>query len=257
MQLHAFLGSYFDNIDNASPMVVLYKSSSREHSNSYQELIASYSSKNVTFIKETAFRAQLIDTLASTTASRIVFYVDDIIFTHGFDYSLLNTLNPYTTVAALSRGQDLTYSTVLLRELTLPQFTPLSKGLLGFKWNELDEFSDWTFPLGVSGFMYARAEVLCMLQSMEFKAPNSLEANLQVYRPFFIHRFGACAPNAVAVCVHANLTQVEYLSNPTINTFTVESLLKHWEAGKCIDRQAYYNKPMRVSQEQTYLFTDR
>ena len=95
-----------------------------------------------------------------------------------------------------------------------------------------------------------------MLQSVDFKAPNSLEARLQVFLPFFAGRFGLCTERAVCTCVPANLVQSEW-SNPHLGTFTVDELLSVWEEGKMIDRRAFYGRQLHETQTQRYTFVER
>lgn len=256
MQLHAFLGSYFENIENHSPMIVLYKASSDDYKKSYEEVKLLCAGMSVKFVEEVSFREQLIDIVAKTTAGRLVFYVDDMVFTQRFDYANLLSVNPYEKIAALSRGHDMTYSVVIDKHLQLPEFNKLDNGLLEFAWNYIQEFSDWTYPLGVSGYMFATDEIASIIKSIPFKAPNSLEISMQRFMPLFINRKGICPENTVSVCVHANLTQTE-VKNPILGTFTLEELNDKWLEGYQINYREFYGKPMEISQSMDYDFIVR
>lgn len=256
MQLHAFLESYFENVANYSKMIVLFKASSESHLNSYEELIKLFKDKPVTFIEEINFRDQLIQAIEESKEGKIFFYVDDMIFTHKFDYELLKDVNPFKTIVSLSRGSDLTNSTVLSKTITLPEFTNLSNGLLEFSWNNIKEHSDWSYPLGVSGYMFATKEILSIMKVISFKAPNSLENGMQQFKSIFIQRMGLCTEKAVSVCVHANLTQTEGY-NPIFGEFSIEELLDKWNEGYQIEYSKFYNKPINVAQIQEYSFSQR
>lgn len=256
MQLHAFLESYFENVANYSSMIVLYKASNKAHLDSYQELMKLLDDKPVVFVEEKNFRNQLIEAIEGSKEGKIFFYVDDMIFTHKFDYKLLKGVNPYKTIVSLTRGRDLTNSTVLSKSLTLPEFTNLNNGLLQFSWNDIKEYSDWSYPLGVSGYMFARNEILSILKTISFKAPNSLESSMQQFKPVFIQRMGLCTENAITVCVHANLTQTEG-SNPVFSDFSIEELLDKWNKGYQIEYSKFYNKPVNTAQIQEYSFFER
>ncbi len=147
----------------------------------------------------------------------------------------------------------MTYSVVLQKPLELPPFTKYRYGLERFCWNFSDEYSDWTYPLGVAGYMYGKIEITAMCKAIPFKAPNSLESGMQLYLNFFKNRFGLCAEFATCVCVAANLVQTEGI-NPVIGTFSVQELLLLWEKGKKIDVQQFYNKPLNVTETQKYTF---
>lgn len=256
MQLHAFLSSYFENIENYSQMIVLYKASNDDFRKSYQELKPLFSTKPVIFVEETNFREQLIELISSSLDSRIVFYVDDMIFTQKFDYLTLLGVNPFEKIVALSRGRDMTYSVVIDRHLHLPKFKDMGNGLLEFAWNDIQEFSDWTYPLGVSGYMFATDEVAAIIKSIPFKAPNSLEISMQRFLPLFKDRKGICTENAVSVCVHANLTQTE-VKNPVLGNFTLEELNDKWLDGYQINYKEFFSKPMEITQSMDYNFIVR
>jgi hypothetical protein len=255
IQLNAFLESYFENITNFSQMVILYKASDLNHKKSYEELKRIYKKLPVVFVEEINFRKQLINILSNFSEDKIIFYVDDMIFTHKFDYDKLEGINPYENIVSLSRGADLTYSSVLLKKLKVPTFLKID-GLLKFSWNEINEFSDWTYPLGVSGYMFATKEILSIIENIDFKAPNSLEGNMQVFLPLFKDRIGICTKNAISICVHANLVQTEGL-NPTLGEFSIEDLLNRWNKGSKIDVSKFYNKKITIAQDQNYTFKQR
>lgn len=256
MQLHAFLISYFEQIKNYAPVAILFKTSSEKHAQAYYELESIFLHYPVKFINETNFRQNLIDVVESSVSSRIVMYVDDMIFTHPFDYGVLSTINPYKSLLAFSRGKDMDFSVVLNKSLDLPTFTEEENGLLSFRWDEIKEFSDWNYPMGVSGYMYAKSELLGMLIFSNFKAPNSLEWSIYQFNNFFANRQGLCTEFAVSVCVHANLTQAESI-NIVVSDFSVENLLEKWNNNLCIDVHQFYNKPMEITQVQNYRFINR
>ncbi|HLO15285.1 MAG TPA: hypothetical protein VK206_10675 [Anaerolineales bacterium] len=256
MQLHAFLGSYVDNVSNRGMLTVLYKASDERHQRSYDELQQIFFEDNIIFCKEHDFRSQLIGLCEDSAAGKILFFVDDMLFTHTLDVNSVRAIDSSRYILALSRGRDFTYSIVLQKQLSLPPFYEKVNGFECFKWNDLQEISDWTFPLGVSGFMFGRNETIAMFKSAAFKAPNSLERSMQQFVPYFKGRFGLCTEQAVCTCVHANMAQSEW-TNHTLGTFSIEELLALWETGKIIDRRSLYGKPVNVAQETRYTFIDR
>ena len=256
MQVHTFLSSYFENISNYSKMIVLYKASDTDHQKSYKELENIFSEYPVTFIEEIKFREQLIEEVSKCNSKKILFYVDDMIFTHKFDYKTLHEIDPYKTIISLTRGSDMTYSSVLLKYLDMPKFKEMDNGMLAFDWNHIKGSSDWSYPLGVSGYMFAAKEYLAMIKTLSFKAPNSLEAAMQWYMPVFTNRKGICTKKAISVCVHANLVQTEGY-NPVLGLFSIEELLEKWNNGYQIEYSKFYNKSMTITQEQNYTFVLR
>lgn len=253
MQLYTFLESYFENIENYGAMIVLYNTSNDAHQKSYDELKLYFINYPVLFIREVDFREQLIEEIEKINENKLILYVDDMIFTHKINYKNLKDIDCNTAVLSLSRGKDLTYSSVLLKEITLPSFVDLDNNALQFSWNEISQFSDWTYPLGVSGYMFSSKEFLAMIKTINFRAPNSLENELQCFLPLFENRKGICYPNAISVCVHANLVQDEVL-NPTQESFSAEELLIKWNEGFKIKANEYYNLPIIIAQDQKYKF---
>lgn len=253
MQLDAFLTSYLDQVLNHGPMIIFYKCTDQRHAESYKNLILLYKTENMIFIEETDFREQLISIIADNNYGKVILYCDDMIFTHKIDYIDLQSINTCEETLALTRGGDLDYSVVLDRELPIPPLTMHTKNLRSFRWDYFEYFSDWTYPLGTTGYLYGTTELLSMMKVVQFKAPNSLETSMQVFRPYFMGRTGLCTKFATCVCVHANLTQTEG-KNRVIGTFSIEELLELWEERKRIKVSDFYNLPSRTTQFQEYTF---
>lgn len=256
MQLDGFLVSYFANVENYSEMVVLYHTSNAEHEQSYTDLKKIYQDKPVRFVKENAFRKQLLEVLETASADRVFFYVDDMIFSQKVNYNWFSTIDPLEYIPSLTRGKDLTYSTVLGKELQVPQITPFNENLYQFDWNEIKEYSDWSYPLGVSGYMYSRPEIFSMLKVLDFKAPNSLESSMQHFFSYFINRKGICLENVATPCVHTNLTQTEGYNN-VVGHFSLEELLVLWNENKRIDCKEFMGIPAYEAELKKYNFIVR
>lgn len=256
MQLDAFLGSYFENVSNYSNIIVLYRTSNVAHEQSYNDLKKTYSNLPVNFILENDFRNDLINLIDNTYQDRIVFFVDDMLFTQKIDYNLLKAVNPLENILTLSRGKDLTYSTVLAREIKVPSFSEFTNNLFRFKWDEILEFSDWTYPIGVSGYLFSRKEILSMMRVVEFKAPNSLEYSLQQFLQYFIKRGGICFEKVVTPCVHTNITQTEGYNN-ILGHFTIEELLELWNMNKRINFKEFMGLENSEAEIKKYNFIER
>lgn len=256
MQLDGFLASYFENVENYSEIKVLYHVSNEAHKKSYIDLQKIYENFPVEFIQETNFRANLIDALEKSSEDRLIFYVDDMLFSQKIDYNWLKNINPLNDIVCLSRGKDLNYSTVLAKKLEVPSFNKISENLYRFKWNEISEFSDWTYPIGVSGYMFSRLEITAMIKATKFKAPNSLEHNLQQFLPYFIMRGGICLENVATPCVHTNLTQTEGYNN-ILGHYSLEELLDLWNINKRINYSEFIGLKVSEAEVKKYNFISR
>lgn len=256
MQLHAFLSSYLQQVRGGHTMYILYKASDERRRKSYEQLEVLFEKAPFVFVEETNFRRQMIELVSNSAAKSIALYVDDMVFLRPVDYNALIKLPTRKYIVALSRGKDLVESVVLQRKVELPDFEELSDGLLSFHWDSFDYLSDWTYPLGVSGYIYGKSELSLLFSQIEFKAPNSLEIAMQRFKPFFQSRLGVCYPTIACCCVHANLVQTECV-NPTLETFSVQQLLERWEQGECIDLTPFYGATGREAQEMRYTFRKR
>lgn len=256
MQLHAFLCSYIELVQERGTMYVLYKVSDDRHSKAYDELKEIFRNEKIEFIAEENFRTQLIQLCENSTAMTIGLYVDDMIFTQKVNYKHILSFDTLSYVVNLGRGKELDYSVVLNKKQPLPEFQELPNDFQCFKWNYLKTHNDWTFPVGVGGYFFGRNELVVMLQNTVFKAPNTLEINLQQFKPFFINRFGVCKSSVSCVGVHANMVQTEF-PNPVIGTFSIEELLNSWEDGLKIDISKFNGIPGNIAQYQAYEFLNR
>lgn len=256
MQLDCFLASYFENVENPSPIKVLYYASNDSHNKSYIDLINLYAKYPVGFIMETDFKLNLITLLENTNQDKIIFFVDDMIFTHKINYNLIKDIDPLKNILCLSRGKDLKYSIVLEKKIKTPDFSIFPGDLFHFFWNEINEFSEWTYPIGVSGYMFSRLEIIALIKAIQFKAPNSLENNLQAFIPYFNYRGGLCFEKVIAPCVHTNLTQTEGHNN-ILGHYSLEELLTMWNQNKRINYNEFKGLDVSEAEMKKYNFIDR
>lgn len=257
MQLDAFLSSYFNKSKHFGDLIVLYTASTKEHLDSYTTLERNYKSKPIQFIKETNFRDQIIRILEVGNYDNVGLFVDDMIFTREFDWRDILKYNLYENVFVLTRGRDLGVSQVLQKKNVLPNFEAIDNHILSFRWNEFRDINDWSYPLGLSGYVYVTEELRVMIRALSFRAPNSLEASLQQYRKIFQRKGGLCYGKTVSVCVHANIVQNEW-SNPTIEKgYSADSLLEYWNAGLCIDVSKFDDVDADIAQFMEYQFVKR
>ncbi len=254
MQLHAFLESYEKLVLNKGLMYILYKTSNERHKKSYLELQNIFNNQDYIFIEEIDFRHQLLEISENSNAKIIGSYVDDQIFLITVDYNKILKLDMEEHVVALSRGKDLDEHPG--RHLVLPEFEKRADGFESFRWDYSESYSHWTYPVGVGAYFYCMDEWVVMLRSTMFKAPNSLEGNLQKFVPLFIKRKGICLPQIACVCIPANLVQTEWV-NGIVGTHTIEELLDQWEKGYKIDLNEFYGKSGKFAMSQTYNFIKR
>lgn len=256
MQLHAFLGGWFSCVLSPCPLTVLY-TTSPAHETSYQELAALWAGR-VTFVRETEFRADLLAIVRDSGAPRIVFFTDDGMFLDPFDLDDATSWDPRTTVFALTKGRGLRHCFITDRAQSLPPFQPSPPGaeeLLCWRWKDGDP-GDWSYPLSVDGHVFDRHEMSVLLGAIPFHSPNTLEAAMQVYDPFFRPRLGLCFPREKLVNIPANTVQTDWRNRDT-GLHKPDELLALWNAGQRIEHEAFRAMSSGNAETTPYRFVKR
>ncbi|MNK00025.1 hypothetical protein D3C87_178060 [compost metagenome] len=259
MQLHALLSSYFYFVSNTAPIQILYTCSSVEHQKSYDDLIQLFKDKNVSFVKETDFKPQLLGLLGNIKTSKMFFMTDDALFIDYLDLNDFSKFNTQNTVPSLSKGNDLTFCFAFNKAQDLPVFLnidALDPKKLVWEWNLAVESPDWAYPLSVDGSLFTTSEILKIMAQTDFKAPNSLESNLQEFLPLFINRYGVGYDKVKYVNVPCNIVQKEWVNNAT-NAMDVEFLLQKWNEGKRIHFEEFNGTDVKIVQMAVFNFVDR
>ena len=244
IQLHALLSTYFEMVQHPIHLNVLYTCSDNEHQTAYNELIRIFNSKNVSFIKEKSFRDDFINLVKNLNSSKVMFMTDDAVIVDSFDMNNVLKVNPLVGVFQLHRGHDAKYNMHSGVDEKQPPFrvsAELDKDLIYWEFNK-DMFSvTYNYPLSLDGTLLNRREMLRLFRRIKYKAPNSLEAMMQVYNPVMLNRKGLCFTKSKYVNIPCNLVNAEVI-NISTGHFTVENLLEKWNAGFRIRYEAFYHK---------------
>ncbi len=234
IQLYALIESYFYNSKVTNPITVIYKCSHEGFTKAYHEIENEFS--DIRFIEEDNFRDVLIRTVEQLDASRLLFLVDDIIFTREFNTLSFNKYDLKKMVPSLRLGENIVYSYTHQKNILQPK---LKTNGLHVEWNWIKLNSYWSYPLSVDGHIFDRNEMLFMLKRINFKAPNSLEDALQIFSKALYKRKGVSYKNSVLVNIPWNLVQTEIVNlHENVST---EELLRHWNDGNKIDISFFQN----------------
>jgi hypothetical protein len=256
MQLNALLNSYFHFTKSAVPLRVLYTTSSADHSESYNCLRQEFSSFPVEFVREISFKEDLKRVLHESQSSRVFFMTDDAIFSGSYNLSDVLQFNPLDEIFSLRLGKDMGYSFALNREQSIPELIKIARNdsaSYSWIWNDMRDSPDWCYPLSVDGTFFCKGELEIMLRHIDFKNPNSLEANLQLFNPVFLLRKGVCYENAKYVNIPCNIVQQDF-KNIYTGTFDVAELVKLYLAGKRIDWKQYADASPKEIQHSRFVF---
>lgn len=260
IQLHAFISSYLEKVKNSSPLNILYTASTKEHEESYNQLISIFSNKAINFIKEVNFREQILFLIQNLKVNKVIFFCDDYVVTKNIDLHDITKFNPLLCVPSLMRGLDWTYCFAFQKDQELPQFIdgiiPDSDKSVWI-WKEATNSPDWEYPLTVAGHLFSIKEMQIILNFIDFKAPNSLESNLQYFIDFFNTRYGICYNKTVFGSTPANLVNTEVLTNETSNDLSSSELLQKWNQGFRIKYENYYGENAVDIQNSKFDFVKR
>lgn len=237
LQLYSFIKSFEEKVKPAFPLYILYKATSEEHLKAYSEVLAEFSHLSIKPYIESDFNAQTKEIIRESKSANIIFFVDDIIFKKDFNYQDILNVNPLREVFSLRLGRNITYSFTEQKEQLHPEFVESNeKGLLTFNWK--GSSFDWNYPISLDGHLFNKNEIGLLLDQIEFNSPNSIESNLQVFRPLFLYRKGICFETSRILNTPINKVQNEFQN--IYGTIHQDHLLKLWNDGYEINLNSIY-----------------
>jgi hypothetical protein len=255
LQLDALLGSYSRLAVNPAPIHILFRATGTEHLAAYEEVLERHRQRIASITRQHdggSFRSQLLELLATVSAERVFFLVDDIVFVEEFDLAHLLAWDSRFFVPSLRLGANLRRSYTWQMEQQRPTFFQLSTSrkrqllpdvpiteinqddLLNWVWEEAS--LDWAYPLSVDGNLFSTAEIQALAEHTRFTSPNTFENNLQRFHGFFKHRIGVCYRKSRLVNVPWNRVQNEF--DNVHGEVHQDAMLRHWRAGLRIDTEA-------------------
>lgn len=236
IQLHALLSSYYTLVSNPAPLHILYRASEQRYLAAYRELAAMFSGRTVMFHEETSFRDDARRLLASVTAPKVFFLVDDIVFIAPVDMRDFASYDPWFFVPSLRMGKQLTFCYAFQQQQPLPGFEAVSGSQDKLAWRWTNGQFDWSYPLSVDGHLFSTREMRAVVDAIEFQGPNSLESEMQAFNGIFKNRLGLCYTTSRIMNVPLNKVQTEY--NNRSGDVSADYLLEQWNKGMQIDHRA-------------------
>lgn len=172
-QLDLFLSSCKEYASDLFPINVLYTYSTEEYKKGYSKVKEYH--VDVNFIKEQSFKKDLLSLVKDDPYT--VFFVDDIIWKDYFSIQDLKILNePHILCTSLRLHPNLNYCYTADVPMTKPK--TYKNGCWYWKMEPIP--SDYSYPMSVDGNFYRTKDILSLLQNLEYKNPNSLEAILSL-----------------------------------------------------------------------------
>lgn len=244
IQLHALLSTYYEMVKNPVRINVLYTCSSPFHKKSYDDIVEIFKDREIRFIIEYSFRSDLINLINNMSCQKIMFMTDDAVFVDEFDMNDVLLINPLKGVFQLHRGLDAKYNMHTGIDESQPEFyksNELTNKHLLWNFNPGLFSVTYNYPLSLDATVFCRREILSLLKSINFKAPNSLESMMQIYNSVMLKRKGVCFSKSKYVNIPCNIVNSE-IKNITTGFFSTDELLERWINGYRIKFEDFYYK---------------
>ena len=243
-QLDALLGSFSDKVVDAKKykLAIIYRFSTPEHQQAYDEVFALHQDLNIIPIHQdtgTSFKVQTIKIIEGFTSKKLMFLVDDILFTEDVDLKEFASLPNEFYIPSLRLGKNITYSYAASKNIEIPQFiapTIFSEAKLiphqtnVWKWSTGERH--WRRMLSVDGNIFDRREYLFLMQQVDFTSPNTLEdAVATAFDEFYKHKLGICYDKSKLVNIPINnVNQLQDSSfHNRFGNIHQDTLLKLWQ----------------------------
>jgi hypothetical protein len=225
-QLEAFLRSYDRHIEYPAPTVI-YTHSHPDYRDGYQILAAEY--PDVNFVEEGQFKTDVLQSI-DPSDPYTVFFVDDIVVRRDFSWDRREMqhfeANPEILALSLRLSPQITYCYAL----NIP--TPIPALDENYTWNWRACKGDWGYPMSVDGHIFRTADILPLLQRLDYRKPNTLEAAIAGH-PLNKPKL-ACVQDHIIVNIPQNVVQTEW-KNRAQKGLTAQELNRRFLYGHRID----------------------
>ena len=237
LQLYALLESYYIYCEKPAKLNILIKATDKYYINEYLKIKNDFNNQEINFQFEDTFKIDLLKLFNQIQTSHLFFLVDDIIFIRKFnflDYFLLKNYNNY--ILSLRLGSNLNYC----YPKSIGQPLPNLKNYHIFRkwdWFNERENGDWGYVFSVDGNLYDKYQIQIMSKIINYKAPNSYESNMNIFRFILMQKKGLCYNKSTLVNI--SLGRVNQEINNISGFMSIESLLDSWRKGYKIDIKTF------------------
>lgn len=204
-QLNLLIESINLNADQLfDKITVLYKAED-EYIDGYELL---KTRTNIDFVEEKNFRNDLLR-IIDDEIKYITFLVDDAVFFEKITTpkeTLLNWSDDFVCLS-LRLGLNCVYSHPANINYTIKDYNIFDNGLISF--NHLEQNGDFNYPLSTDGHIYMTNTLKNLLVSIDFTNPNTLEANLQMFKSS-IPNLMLCFEQSKLISVPVNLVNTTF-----------------------------------------------
>jgi hypothetical protein len=229
-QLELFLRSFNHLVKNADryDIKVLYTYSTDAFKQGYDKLMG-MATPNVTFVKETSFKQDMIR-LIYPDNPHTVFFVDDNVFKEDFDFYdwQMDFLDWDERIAcrSLRLHPNLTFC--------YPTQKPMKKPVFGdkniFEWTNAE--GDFGYPMSQDGHIFRTKDILPFHVELDYTGPNTLEGQL-VHKRHLMGKNMICYDRSPVM--NNPINKVQSVNNNVCGTITAERLNEEFLGGHIIE----------------------
>ena len=235
-QLHACLESFYKYVNIPSKVTVLYKASNDAYEEGYKKCKESF--KGTRFFSQVNFKQDLIRIL-DTIDQRVMFLVDDIIFTapvdkHDEQLKLLQ--NPRILAVSLRLHSGITKCYATDENVEPPK---LVKKMV---WDWRRAKGDWGYPMSVDGNIYRWETIAPLVGRLQYTNPNTFEAALSQVAHDQVANMVCYPEGARLINIPANRVQNQF-KNRYAQTAEASDLNRAYLSGQKIDIEEYAKEP--------------
>lgn len=246
LQLYALLESVNQQVAGLDEVMVIYRASDALYEDAYQKVCATFA--NVYYCcQQNAphdFKRYTLDCISRTVNPYVIFAVDDIVVKDHIDLAdcieCMEQNNAYGFFLRL--GKNLNYCYATLSDQHMPQFI-IDDGSCCV-WNFNGAEYDWGYPNSLDMTVYRKADVLGLLESLDYYSPNQLEHYLANHADY--SKKGACYSTSKIINLPINLVQT-YTYNNCQHTYCPQQLLDVFNEGMKMDVQTLFQANNRSS----------
>jgi hypothetical protein len=235
LQLYALLESMRINCDGIGEIYIIYTCSTADHLNSYISLIDELiCTKNIHFIREAVdFKSTLESTINKIYNDKIMFLVDDNLFTKKCNLNnILNSINTYQVIS-LRLGAGVTYSYTANRKIKQPVLRSYKYKYDFLEFNWMNSEGEWGDPCSLDGNIFSTNIIEVITSTYNFIGPNSYEAGFKTFENLFYQENAICPKQPVIKNLAINKVQNEYKNR--FGNISALYLLDKWRSGKKIN----------------------
>ena len=226
------------NID----LSVLYTHSGDEFVGPYVESLMSSENSWTNPIRESNFREDVLEWINNVKHDLVCFGCDDVVYNGYINWKHIKTFfsNMEGVGYSFRLGRNITKS--FMSRIVLPEFDEVFPTMT---WKIGPVAGDWQYSFELDGTVYRKADMVRLLESVEFKCPNSLEGNcIKSFHNQYEGNLMGCPQESVLSVVTINRVQNKFNKRKVYKDTesSPEDLVKMWKDGFRLDLDAYWDR---------------